>query len=191
MNYCTQGEVLTYNQDPDMDAEMINLLIPAISAGIDRHCRRIFATVTEGRVYHLEDNTQIKLRDDLVSLTSVATNASQTLAASDFYLEPLSGPPYRRIICKPNIYLQYTNTTRAALTVTGIWGYKASVPDEIKMACLIWVSVLYAQSTVHGIAEVSGGDINARLRAMTDKPPVEAIPFLSPFVRIDIRGLSR
>ena len=103
MGYCTVKEVREFNQDPDMDAGVLRLLVDPIAQAIDKYCRRTFDTATASRSYDMHDTKSIRLRDDLISLTSVTTNAGQTFTSAELTLRPKAGPPFARIEFKQGI----------------------------------------------------------------------------------------
>lgn len=189
-DYCTVQDVMAYTMDDQMDVSLLNLLIPSISRAIDAFCHRSFSVVTEARSYDLVNPAKIGLRDDLIALTSVTTNAGQTFDDTDFVLGPLSGPPYAWIEPNYDVTLNWANTPKRALTITGSWGYQASAPANIKAACAIWTAILYAASTTTGFAAVSGGDVEMKIKDLNEKPPAEVLPFLLPHVKVRIASVS-
>lgn len=194
-DYTDLEAVRRFNLDDDMAEDLVTALITAVSRAIDKHCRRVFYTVTAGRVYDWEATNQLRLRDDLVSLTSVTTSAGQTLTTVELTVEPRSGPPYSRIRVKDGlgVSIRYATTRSEALTVTGVWGYKAAVPDLIALACQAWVSEIYAQADTRGMESMSGGGIRASMRKLEEGPPPDVKGWLSTFVkptRIAVLGVA-
>lgn len=190
MNYCSVQDVIGHTQDEEMLVASLNILIPAISRAIDGYCHRSFATSNEGRIYDYPKGDKIWLRDDLISLTTIETNAGQSFDDTYFFLCPISGPPYAWIELGPSTTLSWATTPKRALTITGNWGYAASVPDNIKLATVIWSAALYAQATTAGLIKVDGGDISMTLRELTKDPPAEVLPLLVPHIRPRIAAIG-
>lgn len=186
--YCTSASVKQALSDQDMSDTVLALLIPAVCSGIDKYCHRTFEPVTETRAYDLEDTRIVRLRDDLVSITSVTTNAEQTFTAADFLLEPRSGPPYRWLKLKVGKTFYYSGTTEEAISITGAWGYKATVPTEVTLAAKLWAGILYNQMDVLGFESVNGGELSAKLVPLTDAPPAQILALISPLRHISIRS---
>lgn len=171
--YTTLEAVRSFNQDDEMDEELVLALIRGVSRAIDSYCRRVFYTTEDTRIYDWTDPYAIRLRDDLLSLTSVATNANQTLAAENFILDPRIGPPYARITLKQGlgVAFNWSVTRDAALSITGVWGYKSTLPDEIELACKAWVSDVFVQAGSRAIDSMSGGGVRASMRKLEEGPP--------------------
>lgn len=190
MNYCSTTDVIDHTQDEEMLISSLDILIPAVSRAIDGFCHRSFGTDTEGKVYDFPSKDKIWLRDDLISLTTIETNAGQSFDDTYFHLCPISGPPYAWIEMGASTTLNWATTPKRALTITGIWGYAASLPDDIKLACVVWVAAIYAQSTTAGLIKIDGGDISMTLRELTKDPPAEVLPFLVPHIKPRIAAIG-
>jgi hypothetical protein len=181
--YTNLADVRLFNQDDDMDEDLVVQLIAGVSRAIDRYCHRVFFTTTEERLYDWTGTDGLRLRDDLVSLTSVATNAGQTFAANKFVLEPRIGPPYARLTFKDGLGLafQWSLTKTEAITVAGVWGYKATVPEDIVLACKAWVSDVYVQAGSRGLDSMSGGGVRAAMRKLDEGPPPDVKGWLDHY----------
>lgn len=183
MAYCTSGDVKVYTREHNnMDEFLLDLLIPAVTAGIDRFCRQTFTAATATEVYDYKEPAYLRLRKALVSLTSVTTNSGQTLAANKFVLEPRSGPPYYslRFVSSSDVFL-WTGSSYSAISVTGSWARSATVPADIKLAACMWVAEIYALADTAGLKSMKGGGIDAQLKELTAKPPDSVQGWLLPY----------
>ena len=162
---------------------LLVLLIPSVSRAIDRYCRRTFYTVAEARDYDYTTSPAIRLRDDLVSLTGITCNDDAEVDVSNLVLEPRIGPPYSRIAWKQGVGVGFTwtGTQTSALSIEGVWGYKASLPPDIALACMAWVSDIYAMSDSRGLESMSGGGVRASLRKLDEGPPPDVKGWLDHY----------
>lgn len=192
MAYCTAVEVKSMANDREMSDFVVDMLIDAVCAAIDRFCRRTFTTEVGARTLDYSSGDEIKLPIDLAALTSITTNAGQSFTANDCVLEPRLGPPFVKIVMKTEIgkYLQYSGTTREAITVTGTWGYKLTVPAEIKYVAISGVIDAYNRIDLRGLDGVSGSGIRANPSKLETSLPVDLQALLKSFRRIRIEALT-
>ena len=176
--YTTLDSVRIFNQDDEMPEGLVISLIKGVSRAIDAYCRRVFYTVAEDRLYDWTSQQPMRLRDDIISLTSLATNAGQLLVSGDYALNPRMGPPFSRVEFNRGIALRYTSSPLLALTLTGVWGYKFTVPDDIELACKAWVSDIFATSDSRGMDSMSGGGIRAAMTKVSKGPPDDVAGWL-------------
>lgn len=189
--YCTVEEVKAFNQDTEMVDAILDLLIPAVSEAINTHCRRSFHPVAAARLYDGLYAREIRLREPLLTLEQVTTNAGQTFTANDFILEPYSGPPYHNLKLKQSAgFLNWSGTAKQAITVSAEWGGYAEVPASVKLAAIMWVSDLYATADVRGLTSVGGGGVKAAIKALGAGPPEDVKPLLAGHISIRIEALG-
>lgn len=192
-NYCTVEEVRAFVRDPDINVTVLGMLVGPISRAVDRYCRRFFYSLTGSESYDREDGYALRLRSDLVSITEVEDTSGQTWDGDDFFYEPLEGPPYSRISIKQSVgtAFGYSDTTKRAITITGTWGY-ASVPDEIKLATILWIADFYQRSDVAGLKSISSDAVSATMREASEPgdPPDDCLLFLNPRRKIRVKGLG-
>ena len=117
---------------------LVDRHIGAASRDIDRLCLgRVFIPRTQTRAYRWPPlqtyrSHILDLDFDLISVTTLQTKAQDssptTIAASDYFLEPVNeGPPYTRIEIdlSSNAAFEPGDTPQRAIEVTGSWGYGA------------------------------------------------------------------
>jgi hypothetical protein len=172
-------------RDPDMNHAMLVLLIDPISEAVDRWCRRSFTPVTAAVAFDYQDAKTLRLHRDLISLTSITTNAGQTFQAGAVLLEPRSGPPYRWLsLFNSSDQFLYSATPINAISVNGVWGYKATVPGAVKLATIKWVLAEYNKADVQGYGTISAAGMNVGM-SFADKadPPLEVQELLNSYRR--------
>lgn len=194
-NYCTAEEVRAYTRDPDIDLTVLGMLVGPISRAIDRYCRRYFYTIEGAEIYDRMDGYLLRLRSDLISVTSVEDTSSQSWDGDDFHYVPKEGPPYARIRIKQTVgtTFGYSDTVIDAITVTGTWGYKADLEPDIKLAAIIWVADFYNKADVSGLDSISSDAVSTTLRKPTNPgdPPDDCLMFLNPHVRRRMKAILR
>jgi hypothetical protein len=188
--YCRVDDVVQHIDDADARRNVLAIIIEGVSREIDRFCRRRFYVAQEARFYDWPATGVIRLRDDLVSLVSITTNAGQTLSSTDVHLRPQSGPPYMQINPAQGITFEYETTIYDAIVVTASWGYQATVPPPIRMATIVWSADIYARSDIQAMQKVSSGEIDFSLIAPVETPPVAVLPWLKSFVKRRISVVS-
>ena len=110
------------------DATLLNFMGRA-SRSIDRYTRRKFYPRVELRRYDYKDAQKVFLDDDLLELTTLATqNGACTVASGVLWLstgDNWNRPPYDSIIVDDSSgsVLNFSGTPKRANEVSGIWGY--------------------------------------------------------------------
>jgi hypothetical protein len=171
------------------DDAILERLITATSALIDSYTNRRFDNAVETRYYTPEDIGIVRI-DDLVSATEVKTddNADGSYettwtAGTDYVPLPenasTDGLPFNHVSTTPWGTKSFPVGTLKGLRVVGTWGFPA-VPEPVKIACLIQVTMLYrakeAPFGVIGSAETGIIRLGARLHP-------EAALLLEPYRR--------
>ena len=190
MGYLSPDEVKAYAGNPDLDETRLIFLIDAASRAIDRYCLRTFATATATRLYDFQNPVMLTLRDDAVSVSQVADNSGQTFDVNDYVLYPLSGPPYHNIALLPPAKLKYVDTTFGAVSVTGVWGYAAAVPDDVKHACMLLVLHEYGQFDRGALNAVSANGLSFTFKPDADALPGEVLKYIKHYRRVRIASIS-
>lgn len=111
---------------------LIGSYIEAASESIEA-ATRVFIPVTATRYYPWPQQagrgTVLELDDDLLAVTLLQAKAQDlaptTIAAADYFLEPVNDPPYRRIEIdlSSTAAFESGDTTQRSIAVTGRWGY--------------------------------------------------------------------
>lgn len=185
-NYITVDDVKTFGGLTGTTYDVrLALLIPAVEAAIESHCRRWFYAKTMTRQYDAQDyirtlygyipdshdaryvehrsDKKLWLDADLIGVTTLLNGNGLEIPTSEIILYPLQGPPYRWIEIKEhsNYSFTYTNTPQAAYSVTGSWGdTRASSLELVKTACKAWTMMMVNDDFGQGISSKSIGDFS-------------------------------
>jgi hypothetical protein len=128
-----------------IDDGMITSVISAASRSIDSFCNRLFSSeVAQVRYFTADCSGYIDV-DDLVSVTTLATDSDgdrvyeDTWAATDYDLEPYNAAqqewPYTRLMIAPDGNYSFP-TVRRSVKITGTWGWP-SIPYPVQEACIL------------------------------------------------------
>lgn len=189
--YCTASEVKAFARDSALDDAVLDLLLDPISEAVDRWCRRSFGTTIGAVSFDYQDAKQLRLGRDLVSLTQIDTNADQSFLPAAVLLEPRSGPPYQWLTLINNSdQFSYSDTKTSAITVNGTWGYKATVPNAVKLATIKWVLAEYNKADVQGFGAIGAAGMNVGMAfAESAAPPMEVQELLNAYRRRRVEAL--
>lgn len=142
--YCTLDQLkerLTISLGDDADDATLEQNIEAASRAVDGLCGRFFYSATAQTKYYATDFPDMVEVDDLVSVTTLKTDEDgdrvyeTTWSATDFELEPSSGPPFTRIYITPTSSYAFP-WGRRSIQVVGTFGW-AAVPDAVREASLL------------------------------------------------------
>jgi hypothetical protein len=150
--YCTLADLKAALRITDsMDDTLMELAIESASREIDGYTERVFYSTSATRIY-APQNIYLVETDDIISVTSVKTSTDgltfdQTLASTDYQLEPLNGiagglvSPYTQIRAVGDyLWPAYSPQTifhlEASVQVVGVFGW-AAIPPAIRQATLI------------------------------------------------------
>lgn len=190
--YATLAQVKAAMRIPTADTvddALIETAIESASRQIDGHCQRRFYTTTATRIYTPNDSYITEI-DDLVTLTQIKTQTDidgtfdTTWKTTDYQLEPLNGMAGGLNVSYTQIravgdFLFPVYGGEATVQVTGTFGW-ASVPSEIKQACIILSQRQYKRyDSPLGVAGI--GEIGV-IRVSRIDPDVASI--LAPYRRI-------
>lgn len=113
---------------------LLGTYIDAASQSIEQTLRRRFIPQTQTRYYRwpqpFGSSLTLFLDQDLLAVTLLQVKAQDaspvTIASTDYFLEPVNDPPYRRIEIdlSSSAAFESGNTTQRSIAVTGRWGYQ-------------------------------------------------------------------
>lgn len=140
--YCTLAELKARLDILDDKSDTIlEQNIEAASRKIDGWCGRSFYSATATR-YFTPEQWDVLDVPDLVSVTTLKTDEDgdrtyeTTWTASDYELDPDTGPPYTRVYVTPSGYYAFPVGMRRSVQIVGTWGW-STVPHSIREATLI------------------------------------------------------
>lgn len=142
------------------DDSLLSILITAAQSVVEGPypgTDRKWEVRTETQYYDYQGPTRLDLRDDLISIGTFNNGDDETLTeGTDFYLYPLSGPPYRWLEIKTDggENFQYSGTKQRALNIVGSWGYTTTAPQRIVQATKRLAAYYYHQKDA-GVYDVT------------------------------------
>ena len=169
-SYCALADVKavgSLNITGTTSDAMLAKYIASASREIDRYCHRSFAAVSETRYF--DGAADRLIIDDLVTITSIALDTDgdgdweTTLAATDYLLYPYNETPKWRVdLSHSSTRSDFAEDIPKGVQIVGLWGYQATIPDDIAQACLEMVCRIYRQAqagfgTVVGTPDIGTG----------------------------------
>jgi len=160
--------------DPSDDVR-IEQVVEAASRWIDTKTGRRFYGETETRSFVVGEDTDgayLYFDKPLLSITTLTNGDGNTVAATEYTTEPRNETPLTaiRLLDKSSVVWQYADDQyEDAITVLGSWGYVSSTPPDIKDACLLLVSRLWARKDA--VFGVSGQTTIGELTSQFPKDP--------------------
>jgi hypothetical protein len=131
---------------------------------IDEQCGRTFGLgVSETRTFIAYSGTPILRIGDVVSVSAVATVASEVTTALEstaYRLGPAdrrTGWPYDHLVLTGGGTPVWWSSLPTTVQVTGVWGWSA-VPEDVKLACIQMAARWYraAQAGFERITDIPG-----------------------------------
>ncbi len=195
--YCTLSEFKSFITSPGTaisadipDDSAIESIIESVSRYIDSETsRKFYARTAETRLQSLWDSRTLYLDDDLLSITAggLLNGDGTAVPTTEYKLLPLNGSPKYAIRMNPgSSYFWETDSDGdpvGAVSVTGSWGYSATAPDDIRLACLNISKGVYNRR--YGENQSSDSTITAGGVVITPKDvPALAMRTLNSYRRI-------
>ena len=143
--------------------------LEAASRAVDGFCgRRFYQDSAQTRYFTADDSGYLEV-DDLVSVTTLATDSDgdrtyeDTWASTDYDLEPYNAAaiahPYTSLMTTPDGDYAFPRGVRRGVKIVGTWGWP-SVPDAITEATLLLASRLAKrQAAPFGVAAGEEGGV--------------------------------
>jgi hypothetical protein len=164
----TASQLANWLNIPDSeDDTRLMIATAATNRAVVAYCGRSFETTTSGsetarefvpKSYTICEVDDFYTATNLVVKTGADGTYDDTVAAADYFLEPLNGRqdgltvPYSRIHGRAWIFPQCTaGFEEPTVQVTAAWGW-ASVPDDVTQAALIKAAQLFKRKdSIEGI----------------------------------------
>lgn len=175
---------LTIDTSNNKDDVLIQRRIDAAGGFIQTHTRRRFEPVTATRLLGATwaCGALLKLDDDLLSATAIVDGTGKTLTPADYRLEPRGYPPYGHIRALASIGNAWLFNPDGEVSVTGSWGWSATLEPAIKQAAMRLAVWLYRQRDTSEDADrpiASEGGV----MLMPNRVPKDIMDMITPFVR--------
>jgi len=168
--YATLAEYKAYaipdNTADATDDAVIEDFIEAASRDIDTATGRTFYARTETRKYDVPVGRELKFDDDLLTVTTLTNGDDNTIASTEYNLLPANVSPKYALKLKEGSTTVWANdsssNTEQVIDVAGTWGWSATRPDDINVACMEIAKALYGRRTgknMTSIAKVTSAGI--------------------------------
>lgn len=119
---------------------VIENIIEESSRFIDTETLRFFYAKTDTLEFDVPSERQLRLKADLISVTTLTNGDGTAISASDFILLPSNATPKYAIKLKQSSSVFWTSdsdgNTEQVITVLGSWGWSATVDPAIRRACM-------------------------------------------------------
>ena len=163
--YCTLAEYKSYARITTANAgddTVIEDLVEAASRYIDNETGRTFySRAAETRYFDCPRDRTLWLDDDLVSIDvgGLINGDTVAIATTEYNFLPKNRTPKfavrlkktSNIVWEPDSDLEF----EGVISIKGTWGYSATAPDEIKLACMMIARAMYARRTGENVSMTS------------------------------------
>lgn len=141
------------------DDKVIEDLIEGSSRLIDRETGRTFYARTETRYYDVPEERLLRMDDDLLTITTLTNGDAATIASTEYNTVPKNTTPYYGIRLKEasSYYWAYDSdgNTEDVISIAGTWGWAATRPDDINIACLMIAASAYKRRLGESLTSTS------------------------------------
>lgn len=152
--------------DTDSDT-LLQVALDAATSAIDEHCNRTFAAAAVATTRYYEPANGAVVTDDIYTASGLIISVGGTVVpvavpnvSAGYTLTPENaaalGEPYTGFYYSTSTLTPWPllwSIQRATAAVTAKWGYAASVPSSVQLACLLQASRWFARrNSPYGIA---------------------------------------
>lgn len=146
--YCTLAELKANLGISDSTEDTpLEKAVEAASRGIDKMVGFTFYAATATK-YFTPERPDLLFVEPLISITTLKTDEDgdrtfeRTWATTDYDLEPLNATPKEMIRISPLGSYSFP-MARKSVEIVGSWGYAATAPMDVQMACLIQAARIF------------------------------------------------
>jgi len=167
--YATLTEYKNYHQIESAGATydlVAEALIEGASRHIDAQSGRTFYARTETRYFSVPYGRELRLDDDLITVTTLTNGDSAVISSDEYYFLPRNVAPKFAITLKASSSYAWANDSSGnseyVISIAGTWGFSAERPDDINVACLEIAKAAYGRRTgqfTEGIARVTAAGV--------------------------------
>lgn len=155
--YASLSEFKAYKSIDSTDATddtVIEDIIEAVSRYFDLKTGRTFYARTETRYFDVPAGRELMLDDDLLTVTTLTNGDGVVIANTEYDLVPKNGAVHFAIRLKQMSAVLWQSdaygNTESVISVAGTWGKAATVPDQVKEACLEVAANVYGRRSGQG-----------------------------------------
>lgn len=160
--YATLSEYKAYHTVDSTDATddgVIEDIIEAASRHIDAQSGRTFYARTETRFFSIPNGRELRFDDDLLTITTLTNGDDTTIAATEYNLLPRNVSPKYGLKLKESASISWypdsDSNYEYVISIAGTWGYAATRPDDINLACLEIARVLYGRRSGESVSNIA------------------------------------
>ena len=160
--YCSLAEIKAAIDIPTAtttDDTMLERLVEAASRTIDRETQRTFYARTETHYFDIPGGRELRMDDDLLSVTSLTNGNSVAIASTEYNVIPRNRTPYYALKLKEgsSVYWEADSSgnTEAVIVLVGTWGHSTTTPQDVKEACIQIASAAYKRRFGENLGAVS------------------------------------
>jgi len=188
--YATLADFKAYARITSTDSTddgVIESIIEGASRYIDGKTGRTFYTRSETRYMDTPDGRELWLDDDLISISTLTNGNATVLTTSDYVLLPNNASPKYSIKLRDASSASWElsstdNSPEKAITIVGSWGYAATAPDDVALACLMISEAAYKRrfgENMSGTATITAAGVVIAPQDI----PAGARELLRPYIR--------
>ena len=141
--YATLAELKARADIDISDAEIDSLLegwVEAASRTMDGETQRTFYARSETHYFDIPEGRELRLDDDLLTITSLTNGNGVAIASTDYLTVPKNRAPYYAIKLTENASVGWAadskSNTEAVIALAGTWGRTSTAPADVEEACL-------------------------------------------------------
>jgi len=176
--YSTLSEYKAYHDIDSTDSgddAVIEDLIEAASRYIDAQSGRTFYARTETRYFSVPSGRELRFDDDLLTITTLTNGDGTIIASTEYYFTPRNVTPKYGLKLKESSsvawYPDSSSNYEYVISILGTWGYSATRPDDVNVACLEIAKAAYGRRTgenMSSTATLTSGGVVITPRDITD-----------------------
>ena len=148
--YCDLVEIkarLGIDNSNAKDDTILEAEVEAASRFFDNETQRTFYARTETHYFDIPKGRELRLDDDLLSVTTLTNGNGVAIASTEYTVVPRNKPPYYAIKLKEGSSvgweLDSDGNSEGVIALAGTWGRTSTAPANVKESCIQIASAAY------------------------------------------------
>jgi len=141
------------------DDTMLEAYVEAASRFFDGETQRTFYARTETHYFDIPDGRELRLDDDLLTITTFTNGNAVAISSDDYIVIPRNRTPYYAIKLKEtsSVYweLDSDGNSEGVLSLAGTWGRESTAPQDVKEATAQIASAAYKRRFGENLSSVT------------------------------------